>query len=63
MRRNPIAGSAVVIALALAFGIGAEDITRATRGVINLPRVVRRNADDFTWHGALRPGRPSKSRA
>ena len=56
MRRNPIAGSAVVIALALAFGIGAEDITRATRGVINLPRVVPRNADDFTWHGALRPG-------
>ena len=57
MRRNPIAGSAVVIALALAFGIGAEDITRATRGVINLPRVVPRNADDFTWHGALRPVR------
>ena len=56
MRRNPIAGSAVVIALALAFGIGAEDITRATRGVINLPRVVPRNADDFNWHGALRPG-------
>jgi len=56
MRRNPIAGSALVVALALAFGIGAEDIARATRGVINLPRVVRRSADDFNWHGALRPG-------
>ena len=56
MRRNPIAGSAVVVALALVFGIGAEDIARATRGVINLPRVLRRSADDFAWHGALRPG-------
>jgi hypothetical protein len=56
MRRSPLAGSAIVLAFAVAFGVGAEDIARATRGVINLPRVVRRTADDFTWHGALRPG-------
>jgi hypothetical protein len=56
MRRNPLAGSALIVALALAFGIGAEDVARATRGVINLPRVTRRNADAFQWHGRLQPG-------
>jgi hypothetical protein len=56
MRRNPLAGSAIIVALALLFGIGAEDIARATRGIINLPRVIRRNADDFQWRGAIRPG-------
>ena len=56
MRRNPLAGSAILVALALVFGVGAEDIARATRGIINLPRVVRRSADDFQWHGALRQG-------
>jgi hypothetical protein len=56
MRRHPLAGSAIVLAFAVAFGVGAEDIARATRGVINLPRVVRRTADDFVWHAALRPG-------
>ena len=53
MRRNPVAGSAIVVALALLFGVGAEDIARATRGVINLPSLVRRNADDFQWHGMV----------
>ena len=56
MRRNPLAGSAILVALALVFGVGAEDIARATRGIINLPRVVRRSADDFQWHGAIRQG-------
>ena len=56
MRRNPLAGSAILVVLALVFGIGAEDIARATRGIINLPRVVRRSADDFQWHGAIRQG-------
>jgi len=54
--RNPVTGSAVVVALAMTFGIGAEDIARATHGVIDLPRAVSRGADDFAWHGALRPG-------
>ena len=61
MRRNPLAGSAIIVALALVFGVGAEDIARATRGLINLPRVVRRSADDFQWHGAMRPGLQSCS--
>jgi Toastrack DUF4097 len=56
MRRSPLAGSAIIVAVALLFGVGAEDIARATRGVINLPRVVRRNADDFQWRGAVQPG-------
>jgi hypothetical protein len=56
MRRRSVTGSAVIIALALLFGVGSEDIARATRGVINLPRMVRRNADDFQWRGVVRPG-------
>ena len=51
-----VTGSALVVLLALVFGVGAEDIARATRGVINLPRVVRRNAEDFHWRGAIRAG-------
>jgi hypothetical protein len=49
--------TAVIILLALLFGIGAEEMARATRGVINLPRVVRRNAEDFRWHGRLAEGK------
>ena len=56
MHRHPVTGSAVVVLLALVFGVGAEEIARATRGVINLPRVVRRDADDFHWRGRLAPG-------
>jgi hypothetical protein len=56
MRRNPLSGSAVIVALALLFGVGAEDVARATRGGIDLPRVVGRNADDFQWRGRVRPG-------
>jgi hypothetical protein len=56
MHRHPVTGSAAIVVLALVFGVGAEEIARATRGVINLPRVVRRNADDFHWRGRLAPG-------
>lgn len=59
MRRNPVAGSAVIVSLVLLFSygvVGTEAIARATRGVINLPRMVRRSADDFQWRGNVRPG-------
>ena len=59
MRRNPVAGSAVIVSLMLLFSygvVGTEAIARATRGVINLPRMVRRSADDFQWRGNVRPG-------
>ena len=42
--------------LALAFGVDAEGIARATRGFINLPRLTRRNAADFNWRGAVAEG-------
>ncbi len=59
MRRNPVAGSAVIVALSLLFSygvVGTEAIARATRGVINLPRMVKRSADDFQWRGTVQPG-------
>jgi hypothetical protein len=59
MRRNPIAGSAVVAALTVLFSygvVGTEAIARATRGVINLPHMMRRTADDFQWRGSVRQG-------
>jgi hypothetical protein len=59
MRRNPVAGSAVIVSLTLLFTygvVGTEAIARATLGVINLPRMVRRSADDFQWRGTVRPG-------
>ena len=59
MRRNSVAGSAVIVSLVLLFSygvVGTEAIARATRGVINLPRMVRRSAGDFQWRGNVRPG-------
>ena len=56
MRRNPLAGSAVIVALVLLFGVGAEDIARATGGAINPPPVVSQNTNDFQWRGSIRPG-------
>jgi hypothetical protein len=59
MRRNPVAGSAVVVVLTVLFSygvLGTEALARATRGVINLPRMVRQKADDFQWRGSLRQG-------
>jgi len=55
MRRHPYAGSAVVAAAVIVFATGAEDLARATRGVIDLPRLAR-DADAFRWHGAIRQG-------
>jgi DUF4097 and DUF4098 domain-containing protein YvlB len=55
MARHRFVGSVAVAAAVLAFGIGAEDIARATRGVIDLPRLAR-NAEPFTWHGVVAPG-------
>jgi hypothetical protein len=52
-----VTGTAVILLLAILFGVGAEEMARATRGVINLPRVVRRNADDFQWRGRLDEGK------
>jgi hypothetical protein len=59
MRRNPLAGSAIIASLALLFTygvVGTEAIARATRGVINLPHMVRRSAGDFQWRGSVRQG-------
>jgi putative adhesin len=56
MRRHRFAGSVAIVIAVIAFGPGADDIARATRGVINLPRMAR-NGDAFQWHGVVAEGR------
>jgi putative adhesin len=56
MRRSSFAASALLVSVVLLSSIDTEGLARATRGVIALPRLVQRNAQDFQWRGAVLQG-------
>ncbi|HEX2456208.1 MAG TPA: DUF4097 family beta strand repeat-containing protein [Vicinamibacterales bacterium] len=53
-RRSP--AFVLFMVLALVWTLDAGAVSRATRGLISLPRLVQRSATPFTWRGAVLQG-------
>ena len=53
-RRSP--AFVVFLVLAFVWTLDAGAVSRATRGLISLPRLVQRNATPFTWRGTVLQG-------
>jgi hypothetical protein len=47
------AGPVLLATLVLVFAASTEGVTRATRGLIAMPRLVQRSGGDFTWRGTV----------
>jgi len=54
LRRSP--AFVLFVVLALVWTLDASAVSRATRGLISLPRLVQKNATPFTWRGAVLQG-------
>ena len=53
MKRTTVACSALLVGLVVPSTANLEGLTRATGGIIALPRIVQRNAPEFQWKGTV----------